>query len=140
MENKPSEKLFPGTNFTKNELKLRLNEMGVEFDINCQKKNYFVELYDEAIKLEENQEKIRSRIIKDTQDYNETRQKRLRANLDESISGEGNSSIISRVEKIEDQQQSIKDRLLSKYFFTYFINSAIKTANIRYHRAAIHPN
>ena len=67
-----------GENLTKNELKSRLHQMEIEFDNTNQRKNYFVDLYNKALKYPINKKKIEERIKKDTIEYNERRKKRMR--------------------------------------------------------------
>jgi hypothetical protein len=60
----------PGDYFSRNELKSRLLQMGIECDT-YQDKNFYVKLYNEAIKSEAARLKILDRLKKDTEFYQE---------------------------------------------------------------------
>ena len=62
--------LRPGSRFTKKELISRLHEMDVQFDQTVQSKNYYIDLYENALKYDVNRKKIFSKLVKDTIYYN----------------------------------------------------------------------
>lgn len=67
-----------GENLTKNELKSRLHQMELEYDNSNQRKKYFVDLYNKAIKYFNNRKKIKERLERDTLEHLERRNKRIR--------------------------------------------------------------
>ena len=56
-------KIYEGDYFVKNELKSRLHNMGIDFDSQKKEKNYFVKLYNKAIKSNANKIKIFDRLL-----------------------------------------------------------------------------
>ena len=60
----------PGSQFSKNELNSRLHQMGVQYDQSSLSKRYFNDLYENALKYDNNKVKIFERLIKDTIIYN----------------------------------------------------------------------
>ena len=78
-------KIYEGDYFVKNELKSRLHNMGIDFDSQKKEKNYFVKLYNKAIKSNANKIKIFDRLLKDTkgQEYaDEIKQNSKRKSLE----------------------------------------------------------
>lgn len=62
---KESANYLSGENFTKNDLKKRLRKMNVDFNEVIPTKNYFVELYDNSLKIEKNRKRIEKELQKD---------------------------------------------------------------------------
>ena len=58
--------LRPGSQFSKQELNSRLHQMEVQYDQTNMSKNYFKNLYENALKYDQNKIKIFDRLIKDT--------------------------------------------------------------------------
>jgi hypothetical protein len=57
-----------GENLTKKELKQRLVQMDVELDMSDYQKEYYVKLYDAALKIPDNINKLRDKLIQDTEE------------------------------------------------------------------------
>ena len=62
--------LLPGKMFSRNELNLRLNKMEIDYDKSSLSKQYFIDLYENGLKLTSNILKIFDRLQKDTTIYN----------------------------------------------------------------------
>lgn len=100
-----------GEQFTKSEIKKRLNKMQVPFDNSNQSKEYYINLYNKAIESEENCLKIKSELGKD---INHTNQKRKREDYEtsqdiplnsqkKSYSNQSNSKSLSQIGVINRQ-------------------------------------
>lgn len=107
--------IVEGENLTRNELKSRLNQMDIVFNPNNQKKIYFVGLYNEAVKNAENREKILEKLKRDTESYNERRNKRVRDTSEDAAHDLKVDGKKSKVEKDEENLGSSNNlKIISK--------------------------
>jgi hypothetical protein len=95
-----------GENLTKNELKSRLHQMEIEYDNTNQRKNYFVDLYNKALKYSTKRKKIEERLKKDTIEFNERRKKRTR---DTSEDASQILNLKGRASKLDKKETVNKD-------------------------------
>jgi hypothetical protein len=105
----------PGAFKTKKELMSRLAQMDISFDYNVSKKDYYVGIYDEAVKNVRNRLKIKDRLLKDSRDHdtvNVLRQNRLQQN-DYSINEEDSGKKIAKLGSIDHLNIEASKRLLN---------------------------
>ena len=76
--------LIPGRFFNKNELNYRLNQMEIQYDQASLSKNYFIDLYENALKFDIYKIKIFDLLLKDTNYYSETINSKNNINLNNS--------------------------------------------------------
>ena len=76
--------LIPGRFFNKNELNYRLNQMEIQYYQASLSKNYFIDLYENALKFDIYKIKIFDLLLKDTNYYSETINSKNNINLNNS--------------------------------------------------------
>lgn len=94
--------LEKGNNLTKNELKSRLHQMNIAYDTHQIKKDYFVKLYDEAIKDKKNQLLLEDKLIEDSIHQSGTKNKRTRATTKDS---EVDLEVKSKIPKLRQDKE-----------------------------------
>ncbi len=103
---------FPGLQHKKQVLIYRLSKMKVEFDPTQEKKTYFAEKYDEALKLDSNRAKILEDLQNDKRESKLQNEKKKRFNrndsssLDKSVGYNENSLGSRKIMKLEESKAS----------------------------------
>ena len=97
--------LIPGSRFTKKELNSRLHQMDVQYDQSNQSKNYFVNLYENALKYNVNKQKIFDKLLKDTIYYN---------NVQNSISNNSRNTIETPPKNNSQKVSIINNKVVSQ--------------------------
>ena len=119
-----------GSKFTVNELKSRLLQMDVEFDVYINQKKYFVEIYNNKIKEKFFRDKIQEKLKKDFDEMNVKKRKRVRNRENVNVSPPKENEKISEeiINSGKKMKLSTSQNLLNE---SYNRITSEKTKNIK---------
>ena len=107
-----NDSVVKGDSLTKNELKSRLHQMEIDFNTHEQKKRYYEELYDKAIKITANRKKIEDKLQREMSLVTENQRKRTR---DTSEDARQDLRIVDKQPKLEEKSVININRIDDKY-------------------------